>query len=199
MDKLWTQVTPSDYAWEREALAFLRTELPDREPYRAWSNFEFIAQDGSINEVDLLVLSPKGLFLVEIKSHPGEIGGDAGTWVWTNNGRRKALDNPRLLADRKAKKLASLLKSQRSALKGKERIPFRAMCAVLIILNHKDKNTKPKNLYPKLPHGANQESITWHSILTAKFIRFDISTPSTKKPHFYSYPIDIYDKISHSY
>ncbi len=128
MDKLWKQITPSDFAWEREALAFLKAQLPDHEPYRAWANFEFIAQGGAINEVDVLVLTPKGLFLVEIKSHPGEISGDAGTWVWSHEGRRRVFDNPRLLADRKAKKLKSLLESQRSAQvgsrQGKERIPF---------------------------------------------------------------------------
>ncbi|NEX20430.1 BREX system serine/threonine kinase PglW [Thiorhodococcus mannitoliphagus] len=124
MDKLWKQITPSDFAWEREALAFLKESLPDHEPYRAWANFEFIAQGGAINEVDVLVLTPKGLFLVEIKSRPGEISGDAGSWVWSHEGRRRVFDNPRLLADRKAKKLKSLLESQRSALKGKERIPF---------------------------------------------------------------------------
>ncbi|WP_295579595.1 BREX system serine/threonine kinase PglW [uncultured Lamprocystis sp.] len=124
MDKLWKQITPSDFAWEREALVFLKGQLPDHEPYRAWANFEFIAQDGSINEVDNLILTPKGFFLIEIKSHPGEISGDAGTWVWTHEGRRRVFDNPRLLADRKAKKLTSLLESQRSALKAKERIPF---------------------------------------------------------------------------
>ena len=115
MNKLWKQITPSDFSWEREALDFLKEELPDHEPYRAWANFEFIAQDGSINEVDLFVITPKGAFLVEIKSHPGEISGDAATWVWSNRGKRKAFDNPRILAVRKSKKLASLLSSQRSA------------------------------------------------------------------------------------
>ena len=89
MKKLWKQITPSDFAWEREALEFLRAQLPDHEPYRAWANFEFIAQDGSINEVDLLVLTPKGLFFVEIKSHPGEISGDNGcqaTGSWQEAG-----------------------------------------------------------------------------------------------------------------
>jgi hypothetical protein len=125
MRKLWKQITPSDFAWEREALEYLREKLPDHEPYRAWANFEFIAQDGSINEVDLLVLTPKGLFFVEIKSHPGEISGDAGSWVWTTpEGRRKVFDNPRLLADRKTKKLASLLKSQRSVQKSKHSLPY---------------------------------------------------------------------------
>lgn len=121
----WKQITPSDYAWEREALAFLRADLPDHEPYRAWANFEFIAQDGSINEVDLLLVTPKACFLVEIKSHPGVIRGDAGTWIWDRpEGGSKAFDNPRLLADRKAKKLASLLRAQPSSRRSKEGIPF---------------------------------------------------------------------------
>ena len=44
------------------------------EPYRAWSNFEFIAEDGAIYEVDLLVVSPKGFFLIEIKSRGNAVG-----------------------------------------------------------------------------------------------------------------------------
>jgi len=101
MDKLWKQITQSDYAWEREALEFARQLLPDHDPYRAWANFEFIAQDGSINEVDLMVLTPKGMYLVEIKSHPGVIRGDAANWVWERplpKGEQKIFDNPRLLA-----------------------------------------------------------------------------------------------------
>lgn len=66
----WREITVSEYPWERDALAFVRGRLPDVEPYRVWSNFEFIADDGSINEVDLLALTPKGFFLVEIKSAP---------------------------------------------------------------------------------------------------------------------------------
>ena len=64
----WHAITDSEFPWEREALAFVRAGLPDHEPYRVWSNFEFIADDGSINEVDLLVLTSKGFYLVEIKS-----------------------------------------------------------------------------------------------------------------------------------
>ena len=45
----------------------MRDRLPDHDPYRAWANFEFIADDGSISEVDLLVLTTKGFYLVEIK------------------------------------------------------------------------------------------------------------------------------------
>lgn len=153
MNKLWKQITPSDFAWEREALTFLRKELPDHEPYRAWANFEFIAQDGSINEVDLLAITPKGIFLVEIKSHPGEIAGDAGSWIWNYQGRRKAFDNPRILADRKAKKLASLLRSQRSA--RNKTIPF---ISTLVFLS-------AENVINKLQGPARQQVCTRKNVL----------------------------------
>ena len=51
MTSRWQEITPSQFPWEREALAFVRERLPDHEPYHAWSNFEFIADDGTINEV----------------------------------------------------------------------------------------------------------------------------------------------------
>ena len=65
---------------------FVRQRFPEHEPYRAWCNFEFIADDGSINEVDLLVFTSMGFFLVEIKSRPGRVFGDAGTWTWETDG-----------------------------------------------------------------------------------------------------------------
>jgi hypothetical protein len=36
-----------------------------------WANFTFIAEDDARIEVELLVVSPMGVYLVEIKSHPG--------------------------------------------------------------------------------------------------------------------------------
>jgi serine/threonine protein kinase len=108
----WTAVSQSAYAWEREALDFVRTHLPDHEPWRAWSNFEFVDDDGRVNEVDLLVLTPAGLILVEIKSRPGSVRGDAYGWTWTTDGRSVSTDNPLPLANRKAKRLAAVLKRQ---------------------------------------------------------------------------------------
>lgn len=88
--KRWTQVEASKLPHEREALDTLREALPDHEPYRAWSNLEFIAKDGSIDEVDALVLTRKGLFLVEIRSRGGRA-----------LGRRRHLDlKGRLARDR---------------------------------------------------------------------------------------------------
>jgi len=84
-----------------------------------------------VNEVDLLVLAPKGFFLIEIKSHPGTVEGDAGTWDWHHEGRVRAVDNPLLLANKKAKKLATLLRRQ-SALQ-KDRSPY---LDALVFLSH---------------------------------------------------------------
>lgn len=122
----WQEISPSQFDWEREALAFLRERLPDHEPYRAWSNFEFIADDGTINEVDVLVLTPAGLHLIEIKSRPGEISGDAHSWTWKHEGRRFTDDNPLFSTNRKAKKLASLLRRQKAL--ARHQLPFIEAC-----------------------------------------------------------------------
>ena len=120
----WIAIDKSNFAHEREALDFVRKQFPTHEPYKAWSNFEFIASDGSINEVDLLVFSPQGFFLIEIKSWPGRVSGDAGTWIVDfPDGRRRTYDNPLKLTNFKAKRLKGLLNQQR-AFKGKKGVPF---------------------------------------------------------------------------
>ena len=61
----------SDFPWEEDALQHIRDQMPDAEPYRAWQTFTFTAPSGHVREVDLFLAAPGGLFLVEIKSHPG--------------------------------------------------------------------------------------------------------------------------------
>jgi len=53
----WTRVGQSSFDWEREALEFLCGHLPDHEPWRAWSNLEFVDDEGRVNEVDALILT----------------------------------------------------------------------------------------------------------------------------------------------
>jgi hypothetical protein len=118
----WNIITPSQYEWERRGLDFIRAGLPNHDPYRAWANFEFQTPDGAIYEVDLLILTKQGFWLVEIKSWPGHVRGDAGTWTRTHEGRTISEDNPALLANRKAKALVSLLKSQQAV--KKVRVPW---------------------------------------------------------------------------
>lgn len=118
----WNIITPSQYEWERRGLDFIRTGLPDHDPYRAWANFEFQTADGAIYEIDLLVLTKQGFWLVECKAWSGRIWGDTGTWTRSHDGRLHSEDNPVLLANRKAKALASLLKGQPAL--AKMRLPW---------------------------------------------------------------------------
>jgi serine/threonine protein kinase len=118
----WNIITPSQYEWERRGLDFIKAGLPDHDPYRAWANFEFQTSDGAIYEVDLLVLTKQGFWLVECKAWGGRIYGDTGTWTRSQDGKLHAEDNPVLLANRKAKALSSLLKAQPAV--GKIRVPW---------------------------------------------------------------------------
>lgn len=120
----WTTVTPSQYAWEQDGLDYLRTGMdPIGGTWHVWTNFEFQARSGAIYEVDALVLSPMGLWLVEIKSIPGHLRQEDGLWVFDEKGRRpKTIENPVFLANRKAKALKGLLQDQLGG--GRGRIPW---------------------------------------------------------------------------
>src|SRR5262249_2485890 len=97
--ELWSEVNPSRFPWEREGLAFIREALPPSAPYRGWANVEFVGDDGSINEIDCLVVGRTGIFLVELKGHPGRMSGNAHTWRWTPpeaGSTTRTIDNPLL-------------------------------------------------------------------------------------------------------
>jgi len=130
-EKHWKTVTRSQFPWEQEALDYIYEQFPAQDNYRAWANFEFIADDGSINEVDLLVACPQGVFLIEIKSFPGELTGNARDWTWKHEGRVRTVENPVILANRKCKRLKSLLARQKAF--RKERVPF---VEPLVFLSH---------------------------------------------------------------
>lgn len=108
----WETISPSEFQWEKEALKFIKSGLPTSSLYHAWSNFEFVAENGTISEVDLLIITPHGFYLIEIKSRPGTIAGNSQTWIWENEKSTFVADNPLLLANKKAKRLAGLLKKQ---------------------------------------------------------------------------------------
>ncbi len=108
------EFAPSRYAHEREALEFLCELLPDRDPNHLYTNFEFIADDGSVNEVDALAVTQAGVFLLELKSRGGVITGNRHLWAWGNNGNTITVDSPLTLTNSKARKLAGLLTRQRA-------------------------------------------------------------------------------------
>lgn len=118
----WEQINPSAFPHERDGLRKLASYLPDSDPYHVWANVEFVAADGSINEVDALVLTPSGLYVLELKHWQGEISGDGIQWVRRMpNARLTPEDNPYILANRKAKRLASLIRFY-ARQQGKERL-----------------------------------------------------------------------------
>src|SRR5205823_1262715 len=132
---------------------------------RAWATFEFISRDGKINESDLLVLSPTGLFLVEIKSWPGTLSGDVRDWVVEHDGRRRLLENPLYLADRKAKRLSTLLGAYTEFRRGTRSLPFVQPLVFLSAPNLVCKlpDTARQHIYlrDESPEGREREGIIW--------------------------------------
>jgi len=106
---------PTPYPWERQALdlVYNHKSLSDTDPHQAWELHELYAPaSGRLYEIDLLFLSRHGLFLVEIKSHPGVLTGDIVDWTFTDGGRRRTIECPYPGANLKAKVLADLLARQ---------------------------------------------------------------------------------------
>ena len=105
------EINPSGHEWEKDGLRELASYLPDQEPFHVWANVEFIGTDGSLNEIDALVLTRSALYLIELKHWQGEIEGGGTQWVRRMPDRRlEPWDNPLILANRKAKRLASLIR-----------------------------------------------------------------------------------------
>ena len=103
------------YPWERQALdvVYKHASLSDTDPHQAWELHElYDPSSGRLYEIDLLFLSRQGLFLVEIKSHPGALTGDIVDWTITEGGRRRTIECPYPGADLKAKVLGDLLERQ---------------------------------------------------------------------------------------
>lgn len=109
--KRWFQERPSPYPWEQEGLDHVRRSMPNTEPFRAWPTFSFTAASGRINECDLFIATPGGLYLVELKGHPGRVVNSGDTWRFREEASRytRNLRNPLHLTDLKCKDLRSRL------------------------------------------------------------------------------------------
>ncbi|MEJ2851819.1 MULTISPECIES: protein kinase domain-containing protein [unclassified Saccharothrix] len=122
-DSWWFQEEVSPFRWEQDALEHVKRSVRGEWPYRAWATFTFTAITGRVNECDLLVAAPGGLFLVEIKSHPGALRAHTGNWRFNDGGTRRTLRNPLHLLDRKAKELRAVLDRAAGRLGVAERVP----------------------------------------------------------------------------
>lgn len=103
----WKVMGPPATPEEAAALEAFRKVLPDDGRTTAWINLTFIDANNRTAEIDVLLLTPVGLFCVELKGWHGTITGNSQHWYQPG----KTHSNPFLVTDRKGKRLASLLKS----------------------------------------------------------------------------------------
>ena len=113
----------SAYSWEQSALEHIKAQMPDAEPYRAWQTFTFTTDRGHVREVDLLIATPGGLFLVEIKSHPGTAANHGSTWLFRDGDKTRTIENPLHFTDQKAKELKTQLGKAATKLHVREPLP----------------------------------------------------------------------------
>ncbi|WP_327239595.1 BREX system serine/threonine kinase PglW [Streptomyces sp. NBC_01318] len=120
----WYQPRRSAFSWEQEGLDHLRQLMPKAEPYRAWATFSFTATSGRTNECDLFMAVPGGLYLLELKGHPGRVVNHGDTWQFHSD-RVRTLKNPLHLTDLKCKELKGQLeRAARSMGMDPRRVPF---------------------------------------------------------------------------
>lgn len=105
---LWKVMGEPASPAEAAALDAFRKLLPDDGITTAWVNLTFINDHGRTAEVDVLLLTTQGMYLVELKGWHGVIRGNSQRW---DQGQRN-VENPRLAADRKAKWLKGLLQDR---------------------------------------------------------------------------------------
>ena len=117
---LWIVMGPPATPAENAALDAFRELLPEDGITTAWVNLTFIDNNGRSGEIDVLLLTRSGLYVVELKGWHGRIVGNTQRWV--HNARN--VENPWLATDRKAKRLAELLKDVAPTEKARKAVPF---------------------------------------------------------------------------
>src|SRR5699024_7558061 len=88
---------------EHHALERVRALLPDDGIAHAWANLTAIDRQGRTDEIDLLLLCRRGLFVVELKGWHGAISGGQQTWRVRSHDKQRVRteQNPLLLTDAK--------------------------------------------------------------------------------------------------
>ncbi|WP_394159779.1 BREX system serine/threonine kinase PglW [Galactobacter valiniphilus] len=98
---------------EQAALDTFRELLPENGITRAWVNLTFIDLNGRAAEVDVLLLTRRGFFVVELKGWHGSFDGNQQQWRQIlPGGQVRWHKNPLHLTNIKAKRLKSLLESK---------------------------------------------------------------------------------------
>lgn len=128
----WVSLGAPATSAEADALTTFRALLPDDAVTYAWSNVTFTDLQGRPNEVDVVLVTKVGFYLVELKGWHGTIAGTQQTWHRTKpNGQTEYVSNPWHLADSKAKRLSGLLKHYSSG----QKVPY---VGALVMLHGQD-------------------------------------------------------------
>lgn len=111
LSKARYEIGTTHFAHERAAVQLLVDALPDRAPYHLLALKDLVTADGRRYEVDAIVVAPKAVFLVEIKSHPAHFKGDAVDWrvEWKDGRLPSWIENPVRLTTAKSRVLAGAL------------------------------------------------------------------------------------------
>lgn len=130
--KQWRSLGEAASAAEAEALLAVRALLPDDAVTHAWANLSFIDLQGRTAEVDLLLLSKVGFFVVELKGWHGTIAGDQQNWRITSpSGQVQHERNPYFATEQKAKRLRSLLEQVQPNQQAAKQVPYVGALVVL--------------------------------------------------------------------
>lgn len=131
----------SAYAHEQEAITFLRSVLPDQDPYQVWELVEFLdPSSGRLHEVDALVIGYSAVYVIEIKSGPGVYEGDTVDWTRTPPGEHaRFMEPPFRLVNFKAKVLKSMVQGK---LRDRVSCPF---FQPLVFLSHENVELRFRN------------------------------------------------------
>ncbi len=96
---------------ERQAIEFIKSALPNENPYTLWAFVELVEPSGRRHEIDALVLGNNALYLVELLPRPERFSGNGVRWTCADldSARTEAMESPINSAGRKALALATLL------------------------------------------------------------------------------------------
>ncbi|MEZ4475737.1 MAG: nuclease-related domain-containing protein, partial [bacterium] len=91
----WRAVSEPRYPHEFFTRDALREILPDRDPVRVWTGFEFEDRDGALHRLDALVVTGLGVFALRTLRLAGTIEGDEQSWrIHRADGRIDVVDHP---------------------------------------------------------------------------------------------------------
>lgn len=125
LERNWHPLADPATPAEAEALNTVRSLIPDDAMWHAWSNLSFPDRSGHINEIDVMLLAPRGLFLIELKGWHGDVTGRINKWsVRPRGGREDVRTNPVNETDKKAKRLKGLLESEKLPGRDTVRLPY---------------------------------------------------------------------------